>query len=73
MNEFPPGYRFFPTEEELLGFYLQNKLENRREDDMERIMPVVDVYSVDPWKLPGKWLSQFKLPCFYIYRCPILI
>jgi No apical meristem (NAM) protein len=67
MNKlFPPGYRFFPTEEELLGFYLQNKLENRREHDMERIMPVVDVYSVDPWQLPGKWLSQFKLPCLYI-------
>lgn len=53
MNEFPPGYRFFPTEEELVGFYLQNKLENNREEDMERVIPVVEVYSVDPWQLLG--------------------
>ncbi|KAJ4758514.1 NAC domain-containing protein 90 [Rhynchospora pubera] len=52
MSDFPPGYRFFPTEEELLGFYLQNKLENQKEDDMARVMPVVDVYSFDPWQLP---------------------
>ncbi|KAF3332040.1 NAC domain-containing protein 90-like protein [Carex littledalei] len=51
MNDFPPGYRFFPTEEELVGFYLQNKLENKREEDMERVIPVVHVYSVDPWQL----------------------
>ncbi|XP_073005405.1 NAC domain-containing protein 90-like [Typha latifolia] len=51
MSNFPPGYRFYPTEEELLGFYLRNKLENKR-NDMERVIPVADVYSVDPWQLP---------------------
>ncbi|CAL9130172.1 unnamed protein product [Musa textilis] len=47
----PPGYRFYPTEEELIGFYLRNKLDNRRED-MERVIPVADVYRCDPWQLP---------------------
>ncbi|CAL9057823.1 unnamed protein product [Musa banksii] len=51
MNTVPPGFRFYPTEEELIGFYLQNKLENRRED-MEQVIPVVDVYCLDPWQLP---------------------
>ncbi|WOL04523.1 NAC domain-containing protein [Canna indica] len=47
----PPGYRFYPTEEELFAFFLKNKLENRRED-MEQVIPVADVYSFDPWQLP---------------------
>ncbi|XP_042451369.1 NAC domain-containing protein 90-like [Zingiber officinale] len=48
----PLGYRFYPTEEELIGFFLQNKLENRRRD-MELVVPVVDVYCFDPWQLPA--------------------
>ena len=48
----PPGYRFYPTEEELICFYLRNKLDSLR-DDIERVIPVVDVYSVDPGQLPG--------------------
>ncbi|KAJ8459732.1 hypothetical protein OPV22_032658 [Ensete ventricosum] len=37
----PPGYRFYPTEEELISFYLQNKLNNRRED-MEWVIPMAN-------------------------------
>ncbi|KAL6616424.1 hypothetical protein ACP70R_038694 [Stipagrostis hirtigluma subsp. patula] len=48
----PPGYRFYPTEEELICFYLRNKLDGLR-GDIERVIPVVDVYSVDPSQLPG--------------------
>ncbi|KQK10729.1 NAC domain-containing protein 90 [Brachypodium distachyon] len=48
--QLPPGYRFYPTEEELICFYLRNKLDSRR-DDIERVIPVVEVYSVDPWQL----------------------
>ncbi|KAG6516873.1 hypothetical protein ZIOFF_020246 [Zingiber officinale] len=48
----PLGYRFYPTEEELIDFFLQNKLENRRRD-MELAIPVVDVYCFDPWQLPA--------------------
>ncbi|KAM3333943.1 hypothetical protein ACQJBY_028801 [Aegilops geniculata] len=46
----PPGYRFYPTEEELICFYLRNKLDGSR-GDIERVIPVVDVYSVDPLQL----------------------
>uniref|UniRef100_A0A0D9V840 NAC domain-containing protein n=1 Tax=Leersia perrieri TaxID=77586 RepID=A0A0D9V840_9ORYZ len=45
-----PGFRFYPTEEELICFYLRNKLDSLR-DDIERVIPVFDVYSVDPWQL----------------------
>ncbi|ONK57471.1 uncharacterized protein A4U43_C09F850 [Asparagus officinalis] len=48
-----PGFRFFPTEEELVGFYLRNKLEKKREEAMARVIPVLDIYNFDPWQLPG--------------------
>lgn len=52
MNSSLPGFRFYPTEEELLSFYLHNKLNNLR-SDMERVIPVVDIFSHEPWQLPG--------------------
>ncbi|KAF2289695.1 hypothetical protein GH714_037993 [Hevea brasiliensis] len=51
----PPGFRFYPTEEELLSFYLHHKLEGKREDlnqVMDRVIPVLDVYDFNPWDLP---------------------
>ncbi|XP_058087823.1 NAC domain-containing protein 90-like [Magnolia sinica] len=52
MSNLPPGYRFYPTEEELVGFYLRNKLENRR-DDLDHVIAVVNIFSLDPWQLPS--------------------
>uniref|UniRef100_A0A0E0CAN4 NAC domain-containing protein n=1 Tax=Oryza meridionalis TaxID=40149 RepID=A0A0E0CAN4_9ORYZ len=45
-----PGFRFYPTEEELICFYLRNKLDGLR-DDIERVIPVFDIYSVDQLQL----------------------
>ncbi|KAM3410744.1 hypothetical protein ACQJBY_002774 [Aegilops geniculata] len=52
MGELPPGYRFYPTEEELVRFYLRHMLDGRRRSDIERVIPVADVCSLDPWQLP---------------------
>lgn len=57
MEDLPPGIRFYPTEEELVSFYLQNKLEGKRLDlilAMDRIIPVLDIYEFNPWQLPRK-------------------
>jgi hypothetical protein len=54
---FPPGYRFFPTEEELISFYLHHKLDGGSEDlnqVINQIIPVRDIYEHDPWDLPRK-------------------
>ncbi|XP_027909833.1 NAC domain-containing protein 90-like [Vigna unguiculata] len=51
----PPGFRFFPTEEELVGFYLRNKLDgsiNAAAAAIDRVIPVVDINSLEPWNLP---------------------
>ncbi|KAJ0973393.1 hypothetical protein J5N97_021352 [Dioscorea zingiberensis] len=51
-NSVPPGFRFYPTEQELVSFYLKNRLENTRVQDIERVIPPIDVYAFDPWQLP---------------------
>ncbi|KAL6952201.1 hypothetical protein U1Q18_048185, partial [Sarracenia purpurea var. burkii] len=45
-----PGFRFHPTDEELVGFYLKRKIQHR-------LLPIelikqVDIYKYDPWDLP---------------------
>ncbi|OWM79070.1 NAC domain-containing protein 90-like [Punica granatum] len=55
MNDLP-GFRFFPTEEELVLFYLHNKLNRRSRPDLEslidRVVPLLDIYEFNPWELP---------------------
>nr|AXU39992.1 NAC protein [Lilium pumilum] len=64
----PPGYRFYPTEEELLCFYLPNKLANTREE-ISRVIPVTDVYGFDPWQLPAVSASESTEQWFFF--CPL--
>ncbi|KAK5845707.1 hypothetical protein GOBAR_AA31233 [Gossypium barbadense] len=56
MEDMPPGFRFYPTEEELVSFYLYNMLEGKQEDlnalSINRVIPVVDIYEFNPWDLP---------------------
>ncbi|XP_073023165.1 NAC domain-containing protein 17-like isoform X2 [Primulina eburnea] len=53
---FPPGFRFHPTDEELVVFYLKGKICRKRcRDD---VIGETDVYKWDPEELPG--LSKLK-------------
>lgn len=52
LQQLPLGYRFYPTEEELVSFYLHNHLEGRNEEDIHRVIPVLDIYEKEPWDLP---------------------
>jgi len=54
-----PGFRFYPTEEELISFYLQQKLEGRMQEDLDRVIPVLYIYDYNPWHLPRKLHSYF--------------
>ncbi|KAJ0987167.1 hypothetical protein J5N97_005523 [Dioscorea zingiberensis] len=47
----PPGFRFHPTDEELVVFYLKRKICRRRIPSM---IGEVDVYKHEPWELPEK-------------------
>ncbi|XP_055804293.1 transcription factor JUNGBRUNNEN 1-like [Solanum dulcamara] len=45
-----PGFRFHPTDEELVGFYLLRKVE-KKTIGLE-IIKQIDIYKYDPWDLP---------------------
>lgn len=53
-----PGFRFHPTEEELVEFYLRRKVEGKRFN--VELITFLDLYRYDPWELPGKYF----LLCF---------
>lgn len=46
-----PGFRFHPTEEELLDFYLKNMVHGRKMP--HDIIGFLNIYRHDPWDLPG--------------------
>ncbi|OIW10823.1 hypothetical protein TanjilG_27769 [Lupinus angustifolius] len=52
MNTFshlPPGFRFHPTDEELVDYYLKNKIASKRiELD---VIKDIDLYKIEPWDL----------------------
>nr|GMD29951.1 NAC domain-containing protein 90-like [Ipomoea batatas] len=51
MEDLPTGFRFYPTEEELVSFYLRNKIRGER-PDIDLVIPVVNIYLHRPWELP---------------------
>ncbi|XP_020553649.1 NAC domain-containing protein 90-like isoform X2 [Sesamum indicum] len=51
MDDLPTGFRFYPTEEELVSFYLHNKL-NASRPEIDRIIPLLDIYHYNPSDLP---------------------
>ena len=65
----PPGFRFHPTDEELVAYYLKRKI-NGREIELE-IIPEVDLYKCEPWDLPG--IICFNFYSFYATSSPFFI
>ncbi|XP_042436897.1 NAC domain-containing protein 7-like [Zingiber officinale] len=45
----PPGFRFHPTDEELVDYYLRKKVATRRID--LDVIKDVDLYKIEPWDL----------------------
>lgn len=62
----PPGFRFCPTDEELVVHFLQRKasLLPYHPD----IIPDLDLYPYDPWDLDGKALEEGKNWYYYSRR-----
>lgn len=46
----PPGFRFHPSDEELVGFYLKRKVQQR--PFPFELIKQADIYKYDPWDLP---------------------
>uniref|UniRef100_A0A0D3G7Q5 NAC domain-containing protein n=1 Tax=Oryza barthii TaxID=65489 RepID=A0A0D3G7Q5_9ORYZ len=61
-----PGFRFHPTEEELIEFYLRRKVEGRRFN--VELITFLDLYRFDPWELPAMAVIGEKEWFFYVPR-----
>lgn len=55
----PPGFRFHPTDEELVDYYLRKKVASRRID--LDIIKDVDLYKIEPWDLQGIILLDYLI------------
>ncbi|KAJ0970827.1 hypothetical protein J5N97_018786 [Dioscorea zingiberensis] len=63
----PPGFRFHPTDDELVGYYLKRKVDGLK-IELE-VIPVIDLYKFDPWDLPDKsFLPKRDMEWFFF--CP---
>lgn len=51
-EKLPPGFRFHPTDEELITYYLINKISDA--SFTGRAVADVDLNKCEPWDLPGK-------------------
>ncbi|CAA0818467.1 NAC domain-containing protein 30 [Striga hermonthica] len=48
----PPGFRFHPTDEELVGYYLKRKV-NSLKIDLDVIIDI-DLYRIEPWDIQDR-------------------
>ena len=54
----PPGFRFHPTDEELVGYYLKKKVASQKID--LDVIRDIDLYRIEPWDLHGTFpYTQF--------------
>lgn len=73
----PPGFRFHPTDVELVMYYLKRKVMGKKLH-FEAITEI-NIYKFSPWELPGTFIFvglsvavvaiifRFSLVNFYIY------
>lgn len=55
-----PGFKFSPTDVELISYYLKRKMDGL-EKSVE-VIPDAEIYNFEPWDLPG--LSSIRFFCF---------
>lgn len=61
----PPGFRFYPTDEELMVQYLCRKVAGQHFS--LQIIAEINLYKFDPWVLPSKSTIMYQI--IYVIVC----
>ena len=59
----PPGFRFHPTDEELVGYYLRKKVASQKID--LDVIRDIDLYRIEPWDLQGMCVLGFSVVYYF--------
>ena len=68
--DLPPGFRFHPTDEEIITHYLTEKVVNA--GFTSSAIGDADLNKCEPWDLPSK-LNKFNQPCLLLLRLLLLL
>lgn len=75
----PPGFRFHPTDEELINHYLKKKASSSSDDPELSIIANINIYKFNPWELPGKpsifsslMYDHTTISCLFVQERPCL-
>ncbi|KAI9090315.1 hypothetical protein K1719_028650 [Acacia pycnantha] len=74
LRRVPVGYRFSPTEEELVAYYLPHKL-MAHDPSIYNTIPEIEVCKYEPWELPALAASAFPemeqddSECYFFSPC----
>lgn len=69
--ELPPGFRFHPTDEELISHYLTPKVLDT--SFIARAIGEVDLNKCEPWDLPSKWKCFLFLKIMFLFLWILLL
>jgi len=67
----PPGFRFYPSDEELVCHYLYKKIAN--EEVLKGTLVEIDLHICEPWQLPGTYIYSELLLHMYIFPSFIIL
>ncbi|KAJ4803702.1 NAC domain-containing protein 14 [Rhynchospora pubera] len=66
LETLPLGFRFRPTDEELVNHYLKRKITGEIQAERE-VIPEIDVCKCEPWDLPDKALIRSDDPEWFFF------